>query len=162
MVELSTLNNCTQLRLSPNRSATWQQTKMLIIGFTCFVISIATVWSLVGAWLILPFAGIEVSALALVMYLVSKATYQWEEVVVDDKTIVISSSKGAVLTFARTYTHLFYIEDKQDRRIPKLVFTTPHAKCEIGTFLNEEDKTQLAKHLSNAGVVICKNKWWSE
>jgi uncharacterized membrane protein len=161
MVEVSTSNENTTVRLSPNRSATWQQTKVLMIFFTCFVISIATAWSLVGAWLILPFAGVEVSALALVMYLVSRATYQWEEVQIDNESITISSSKGSALTLTKHHTYLFFVEDKENRRIPKLVFTTPDAKCEIGSFLNEQDKMRLASHLSDVGIIICKNKWWT-
>ena len=161
MIEISTFDDSTQLRLSPNRSATWKQTKLLMLGFTCFVVSIAVAWTLVGAWLILPFAGVEVSALALVMYLVSRATYQWEEVQIDNESITISSSRGSALTLTRHHTYLFFVEDKENRRIPKLVFTTPYAKCEIGSFLNEQDKTQLANHLSDIGIIICKNKWWT-
>lgn len=161
MIEISTFDDSTQLRLSPNRSATWKQTKLLMLGFTCFVVSIAVAWTLVGAWVILPFAGLEVLALSLIMYLVSRATYQWEEVVINNHTIRITNSKGTQLVFQRFHTSLFYIEDIHNRRIPKLVFSTTQAKCEIGAFLNEKDKSLLQHHFSEAGIMVCKNKWWN-
>ncbi|MEL7289923.1 MAG: DUF2244 domain-containing protein, partial [Pseudomonadota bacterium] len=65
MVEVSTFEHQVQLHLSPNRSATWQQTKHLIAAFALFISSIAIAWSLAGAWVILPFAGLEVGLLML-------------------------------------------------------------------------------------------------
>ena len=160
MIEIANYNNGTQIRLSPNRSASWRQTKLLMYGFAFFVGSIACAWAFVGAWVILPFAGAEVFALGLIMYLVSKTTYEWEEIVVTPKKIVISTSKGATLTLERTDTYLEFVEDTSNRRLPRIILSTSQSRCEIGSFLNTEDRRALLNQLNKTGLVVCKNKWW--
>ena len=111
MVEVSTFEHQVQLHLSPNRSATWQQTKHLIAAFALFISSIAIAWSLAGAWVILPFAGLEVGLLALIMYLVSKATYRWETLLISSNSIQVTSSNGISIEFFRPDTSLYYKKD---------------------------------------------------
>ena len=160
MIEIDNHNNSTQIRLSPNRSASWQQTKLLIYSFAFFIGSIACAWAFVGAWVILPFAGAEVFALGFVMYLVSKATYEWEEIIVAPKSVVITTSKGTTLSLERFSTHLEFIEDTSNRRLPRIVVSTSQSQYEIGSFLNTKDRRILLNQLSDLGLMVCKNKWW--
>ncbi len=160
MVEVSTFEQRVQLHLTPNRSATWQQTKYLIAAFALFISTIAIAWAYVGAWVILPFAGIEVGLLALVMYLVSKATYRWETVLISAQAIYVSSSNGANLCFPRPETSLFYQKDLSLKRVSRLILQTPLQQFEVGAFLNSEDKKRVQDNLKQAGVMVCTNKWW--
>lgn len=160
MIEVANHDNGVQIHLSPNRSASWKQTKFLMLGFAFFVGSIAAAWALVGAWVILPFAGAEVFALGFVMYLVSKATYEWEEIIVTSKSVVITTSKGMTLSLERVSTYLEFIEDTSNRRLPRIVVSTSQSQYEIGSFLNTEDRRILLTQLSNVGLMVCKNKWW--
>ena len=160
MVEVSTFEQQVQLHLSPNRSATWQQTKYLIAAFAFFISSIAIAWTIVGAWVILPFAGLEVGLLAVIMYMVSKATYRWETILVSVDNIHVSCSNGATLCFPRLDTALFYQKDLSLKSISRLILQTPLQQFELGTFLNSEDKEQVRDSLHQAGIVVCTNKWW--
>ncbi|BFT29816.1 hypothetical protein D210916BOD24_09920 [Alteromonas sp. D210916BOD_24] len=160
MIELSTLESDTTLYLTPNRSASWQQTKYLMLGFAIVVFTIAVAWSVVGAWVILPFAGVEVIALAITMYFVSRSTYQWEQVTLTPYTVVITNSRGTNLRIARPDTYLFFIEDTSNRKMPRLIFKSSNVNAEVGAFLNNSDKCLLLKHLDEAGIIICKSKWW--
>ena len=160
MVEVSTFEQQVQLHLSPNRSATWQQTKYLIAAFAFFISSIAIAWTIVGAWVILPFEGLEVGLLAVIMYMVSKATYRWETILVSVDNIHVSCSNGATLCFPRLDTSLFYQKDLSLKSISRLILQTPLQQFELGTFLNSEDKEQVRDSLDQAGIVVCTNKWW--
>ncbi|WP_394223199.1 DUF2244 domain-containing protein [Alteromonas gracilis] len=160
MVEVSTFERQVQLHLSPNRSATWQQTKFLILGFALFISTIAIAWALVGAWVILPFAGLEVSLLAGIMYAVSKATYQWETVLISQQSITIYRSNGASLRFPRQDTSLYFLTDINKQRLPRLVLQTQLQQFEVGAFLNSDDKQRVHDSLSQAGIAVCSNKWW--
>ena len=160
MLETSISERGVTIRLQPNRSATWAQTKFLMWSFAIFVSSIATAWAFVGAWVVLPFAGAEVLALVLLMYLVSRATYQWQFIELTDKQIKIENSKRAAVTFLRSTTHLYFYEDVSHGWLPRLVFKTTSHMYEIGDFLNETDRTELRKLLQSHGVIVCKNKWW--
>ena len=160
MVEVSTFEQQVQLHLSPNRSATWRHTKYLIMAFTLFIGLIAIAWSIVGAWVILPFAGLEVGLLSLVMYLVSKATYRWETILISADRILISCSNGTSLCFPRPDTSLFYQKDTSLKRISRLILQTSMQQFELGAFLNSKDKKLVHDNLYKAGVMVCKNKWW--
>ncbi len=160
MVEVSTFEHNVQLHLTPNRSATWQQTKRLILVFALFISSIAIAWSLVGVWVILPFAGLEVGLLALIMYLASKSTYEWETVAVSHRNISVRCSNGALLVFSRQGTSLYFIEDLGKQRLPRILLKSDFQQFELGAFLNAEDKQRLHLGLKKAGVMVCTKKWW--
>ena len=76
MVKLKHKHESVILTLQPNRSANWQQNKIIIMVMAAFVMSIAIAWSAVGVWIVLPFAGFEVGLLAFLMHRVSYSTYQ--------------------------------------------------------------------------------------
>ncbi|MBT3134964.1 DUF2244 domain-containing protein [Alteromonas sp. ALT199] len=160
MVEVSTFEHNVQLHLTPNRSASWQQTKHLILVFALFISGIAIAWSLVGVWIILPFAGLEVGLLALIMHLVSKSTYQWESVAVSYRSISVRCSNGALLVFSRQGTSLYFIEDLGKQRLPRVLLKSDYQQCELGAFLNADDKQRLHLSLKQAGVMVCTNRWW--
>tara|TARA_Y200000002_G_C22634807_1_gene644154 strand:- start:862 stop:1344 length:483 start_codon:yes stop_codon:yes gene_type:complete len=160
MVEVSTFEQQVQLHLSPNRSATWQQTKFLMASFGLFISSIAIAWAFAGAWVILPFAGIEVGLLTLIMYLVSKATYQWQTVLISPQTIFVQCSNGAYLRFPRHDTSLYFFKDTEKKRLPRLVLQTHLQQFELGAFLNADDKQRVHDSLKTTGIMICTNKWW--
>ena len=160
MVEVSTFEHQVQLHLSPNRSATWQQTKHLIAAFALFISSIAIAWSLAGAWVILPFAGLEVGLLALIMYLVSKATYRWETLLISSNSIQVTSSNGISIEFFRSDTSSYYKKDLSLKCAPQLVLQAPLQQFEVGSFLNLEDKERVHECMQKAGIAVCSNKWW--
>ncbi len=160
MVEVSTFEHQVQLHLSPNRSATWQQTKHLIAAFALFISSIAIAWSLAGAWVILPFAGLEVGLLTLIMYLVSKATYRWETLLISSNSIQVTSSNGISIEFFRPDTSLYYKKDLSLECAPQLVLQAPLQQFEVGSFLNLEDKERVHECMQKAGIAVCSNKWW--
>ena len=160
MVEVSTFEHQVQLHLSPNRSATWQQTKHLIAAFALFISSIAIAWSLAGAWVILPFAGLEVGLLTLIMYLVSKATYRWETLLISSNSIQVTSSNGISIEFFRPDTSLYYKKDSSLKCAPQLVLQAPLQQFEVGSFLNLEDKERVHEYMQKAGIAVCSNKWW--
>ena len=58
----------TVIKLSPNQSASWRETKIVITIMVLLVMSIAIGWTMAGAWIILPFAGLEVGLFAYFMY----------------------------------------------------------------------------------------------
>ena len=155
MVEVSTFEHQVQLHLSPNRSATWQQTKHLIAAFALFISSIAIAWSLAGAWVILPFAGLEVGLLTLIMYLVSKATYRWETLLISSNSIQVTSSTGISIEFFRPDTSLYYKKDLSLKCVPQLVLQAPLQQFEVGSFLNLEDKERVHKCMQKAGIAVC-------
>lgn len=65
-------HNATEALLiaQPNRSASWRTNKLLIAGFSVWIGLIAAVFTAIGLWPILPFAGIEIGGIAGALYYV--------------------------------------------------------------------------------------------
>lgn len=163
MVKLKRQHDDIILTLQPNRSANWQQTKIVILVMATFVMLIALAWSVVGAWVILPFAGLEVTLLAFLMYRVSYSTYQKQ---------IISIQNQQVIFQAGVYYPKRYIQFNRDHLTIKttspdtvydhtqVVFESPQQKVEVGAFLNQLDRELMLTHLKNAQLYIHNDKWW--
>ena len=91
MVKLKHKHDSVTLTLQPNRSANWRQNKIIFMVMTAFVMIIAIAWSVVGVWVILPFAGFEVGLLAFLMYRVSYFTYQKQIITIHSDTVVFQA-----------------------------------------------------------------------
>lgn len=157
-------NNNTIITLSPNCSATWQQTKWVIMVMVFVVMLIALAWTFVGAWIVLPFAGFEVGLFAYLMYRVSVYTHTKQIIHISPTSVDI---KIGYLK-KQTHTHLpraqldvFYSETENNWELPRIALCNAQHKLEVGSFLNLDDRKLLRDALQSAGFIICRNKWWS-
>lgn len=160
MLEVTQDNNTAVIRLMPNRSASWYETKWLIAAFALFIGTIAIAWALVGAWVILPFAGVEVLLLALLMHYVSSLTYQWETIEINTNTVVITSSTCNARTLQRESAYVDYTNEPDSWLLPKTLLYDDVHTVEVGHFLNESDRELLKQSLKNAGLIVCQRQWW--
>ncbi len=155
----------TVITLTPNRSATWQQTKWVIAVMVCFVMIIAVAWTFVGAWVVLPFAGLEVGLFAFLMYKVSVFTYTNEVINISNQSVEIESGykkRRSRHCFPRSSLDVYYSETENNWDLPKVAFCNENNKLIVGEFLNLEDRIKLKSTLEDAGFIICRNKWWSK
>jgi uncharacterized membrane protein len=163
LVDSRHTDNYITIVLSPNRSATWGQTKSLLLLMALVVIGIAIVWSLVGAWLILPFAGLEVGLLALFMYKGSYASYQQQVITLDDKQIKVEMGVhypkyNASLTRSRTY--LAITEAETEYELIQLCLQDDTQQIPIGQFLNQQERLLAREALQKEGLLSVSNCWW--
>ena len=73
-IESNLTEDSFRISLSPNRSLSWKSTWVIVILIALTCLSIGLAFTLVGASLILPFAGLEVVLVALCFYVVFKKT----------------------------------------------------------------------------------------
>ncbi len=149
------------VRLCPNRSASWRQTKWLIalLGLTVGIISLG--WLFAGVWVILPFAGLETALLAFLFYRVSKSTYQYQDIIIKPGAILVSTGKREpLLTLPRDSSHLAFYEGENEWHLPELQLISPAHNIEIGQFLNHADRHRLRHILADAGIMVCRKNWW--
>jgi uncharacterized membrane protein len=163
MVETTHNNGQTIVTLSPNRSATWQQTKWVIVTMVGVVMLIAIAWTIIGAWVVLPFAGLEVGLFALLMYRVSIFTHTSQVISISSTTVLIEvgyRNKETRALMQRNQLDLFYWESKNNWELPRIILRDKDITFEVGDFLNLDDRKQLKSSLETAGFIVCKNKWW--
>lgn len=159
MVVVETNNGFPQLILTPNRSANWVQTKHLLFVLAGTSLGIATAWSFVGAWVILPFAGFEVSLLAFLMHRVCFATYQQQVIRIREKDVFIQlgvykPARGWHLN--KENTRVIVTEPNHfDDPIGLSIKDDKH-RVELGAFLSFDDKQSVLDELKLCGLKTIK------
>lgn len=155
MVKVKQLPGSIQITLMPNRSLTWKQTLLVMCVFGSFCLSIAIVWAFVGAWLILPFAGVEVGLLALVMYLVSRSTYDKQVLICNREYLCFQTGRASEQNqtlFNRQQVDLITYEVNHPEDVKELYLVEQKMKQRIGEFLNLDDQSQLLDQLARLGI----------
>ncbi|GAA0858233.1 DUF2244 domain-containing protein [Aliiglaciecola litoralis] len=155
----------TRIELSPNRSASWKEVKILICVISTVVLLIATAWSIAGAWLILPFAGFEVGLLALLMYRVSLYCHSKQVLTITPKSITFECGIKQPYfrwQFVRTATHVNVVEAETQFDRPKMVLTDDRISIPLGEFLNQQDCHLARTVFKQAGLMEISNKWWKQ
>jgi uncharacterized membrane protein len=148
-----------QIVLTPNRSANWIQTKHLLFVLAFTSLGIATAWSFMGAWVILPFAGFEVGLLAFLMHRVCFATYQQQVIRIREHDVFIQlgvykPARGWRLN--RESISIVVIEPNHIDDPVGLVLKDKNYSVELGAFLNTEDKQSVLDELKHHGLRTVK------
>lgn len=124
---------------------------------------IAIAWAFVGAWVVLPFAGLEVGLFALLMYKVSIFTHSQQIIEISKSTVHVTSGyrrRQQYIELPRLDLDVYYSESTNNWELPKIALCNQQKRVVVGDFLNLEDRVKLRDDLENAGFFICKNHWW--
>lgn len=154
----STANGeCNRLIIRPNRSLSWHQSIGFVVVVGVFLLIVSTVFAFKGLWLIFPFAGLEIAALAYASYVVMDVGYRCEVVSVDEKEVLVQkgrqrrgdSKRGGPESSVRFPRGWAKVElSRKVSWYPRQLFISSSGKTvELGAFLTEEEKTELADAL---------------
>lgn len=141
----------------PNRSATWRQNKILIAALAVWCLLIATGFALAGAWVILPFAGIELLAVASGLYYVSWKLSHRHVISFEGGNVRIE--KGVyfpkqIWNFPRD-TFSISVERQRHPWDPlKISLCGPVEQVYVGDFLNKDESKALLTSLREQGVPV--------
>jgi uncharacterized membrane protein len=163
MVQLESHDDTVIILLTPNRSLTWAQAKWIIAFMVAVVMIIAIAWTFVGAWVVLPFAGLEVGLFALLMYKVTRFTYLKQIVTFTEQDITIEMGidrRQSTESLPRSGTDIYYSETDRNWHTPKITLHNGRQRVQIGQFLNADDMVILRNELENLGLLICREHWW--
>lgn len=157
MVERLPCPDGLRLVLTPNRSLSWHGNVRIWIGL--FVVSaiIATGFTLAGAWIIIPFAGLELLALACGIYVTSRACQRQEVLMIGEDDIHLEKGikrKQAEWTLPRRYARLRIHAPHHPFAPAKLFFSHRDTQIAVGEFLNIEDTEKLIGLLESRGLLI--------
>lgn len=163
MVQLERQDNAVTILLTPNRSITWVQAKWIIAFMIAVVMIIAIAWTFVGAWMILPFAGLEAGLFAYLMYKVTRFTYLKQIVTFTEQEITIEMGidrQQSAESLPRFGTDIYYSETDRNWHTPKITLHNGRQRVQIGQFLNADDMVLLRNELEDLGLLICREHWW--
>lgn len=108
---------------------------------------IAAVFAMLGAWLILPFAGLEIAALALVLRWLRAHAEDFERVSVCGDRVMLDvreSDRTRHMEFNRLWATLVV---RRQRWSTKLALRSHGREFEVGRFLDDGGRQALAREL---------------
>ncbi len=135
--------------LRPNRSLTTKGMLALFGAFALLAAIIATGFALAGAWLVAPFAGLEVAVAGMVLYLLYRHAGDYECIDIEGHRVCIARRYGnreVRHDFERYWTRV-QLAHSEGLRPSRLSIGSHGRFVEIGAALDEDARRQLAQRL---------------
>lgn len=141
----------------PNSSLSPKGRVGVVLLIASFSLCVAVGFGLAGAWLVMPFAGLELLAVACAFYYVNCHAGDYESITIDGEQLAIekcSYKKTSHVVFHRYWSHVLL------RDLPSgdqcLLLRSHGKEVEFGRhFLNNDQRLALAQQLKKrVGVVL--------
>ena len=134
-----------------NCSLSWRGALRFYLGMVAVSFGIAFFFALRGAWLVLPFAGLEMALLGAALYIVGRRCRRRQEVWLDgDRLEVVSPETGERQYFQRAWARV-ELEPARHRGHPARLLVGSHRRrVEVGAGLTEHERERLAVALRAA------------
>mgnify|MGYP001366670178 FL=1 len=141
-----------RITLTPNKSLSWKSNILFIlaISVTCGAIGIA--FYIAGAFLILPFAGLEIILVGTCVYLVVQRSYKQEIITLTPEKLKIEkgiSKPNQFWEYFRIWAFVVVEKPKHPWYPAHIVITSKGERVPIGDFLTEKEKLDLVDKLRN-------------
>ncbi len=135
---------------TPNRSASWRANKLVLIALAIPSLGIATGFAMIGAWPILPFAGLELLAVGSALYYVNWKLQYRHVITLSEDCVYIDKGFYAPRQswkFPRQGTGLAIVPEQHPWDGPGLSLQGTGESVSVGEFLNRDDSLKLANLL---------------
>jgi len=132
-----------------NNSLSSGSRRFVLGSLAAVVLAISFGFALNGAWLILPFAGLELLAVGLAFHCMAQHTGDYECMTVhDDQVVIERRERGSVSRseFNRHWAQLIISEPRGMKR-GRLVLRSHGKEVEFGKFLTDEQLAATARRL---------------
>ena len=139
--------------LRPTMSLSWDSCKILIYAVATFGLLIGLIGLVLGYPLILPFCGIEVLAFAAAFYFVQLKGKIREIIKFEGDMIIVeqySRGKTSCLKANKRWVLVQLQRPRTPLEVLKLYISYSGKTIELGSFLNESEKSRFANLLNRA------------
>lgn len=146
MVTCSRQANQLMIVARPNQSASWRSNLYTLLALAVPSLGSAIGFALLGAWPILPFAGLELLALGSALYYVNWKLQYRHVITVSDDSIRIDKGHyhpRQSWQFPRQKTGLRVTPEPHPWSSPELALHNRRESVSIGEFLSQEDARTL-------------------
>lgn len=135
--------------IRPNRSLTWEQTKIVYFCIASYSLAIAGVFAVMGFWPVLPFAGGEIAVLGIAFYVNALAGTSVQVVTVGEDLVKVEKGRRGPRCewrFQRAWARVD-IDWSAGHRSSRLVVRSHGNEVILGEFLTEAERERLAATL---------------
>lgn len=136
-----------------NQSLSWRGNKLFIYFMAAISFGIAGMFALQGLWLILPFAGLEILALTIGLYMCSLRCRDQEVVTIHDDVVKVEKGRqkpNEVWQFEKAWISLELVKSPIQGHPSKLLMRSKGKETEIGRCLTNEERKNLSDSLAKA------------
>ena len=124
------------------------QDLLRVLAFVaCVSLGIAVVFAFLGAWPVLPFAGVEVLAIAAAFYLNGRHAADYERIAIDNGKLVVEASDAGRIQRHEFNLPWLRVDERRRGGELHLLLRSPGRELEIGRHLDTERRASLAVHL---------------
>jgi uncharacterized membrane protein len=123
---------------------------IVFFGLVClFTFGIAAVFTVLGFWPVLPFAGAEMLVLAWALKSSMDRRFERESIDISENEIVVEYARGTPrrVVFPRHWARVKIRRPNSPLHRGQLVIESHGRTHEVGKFLTEEERRQLAAEL---------------
>lgn len=149
--------NGSRLLLTPNRSLSWQGNVRIWLALCAVSAVIVTGMFLLGAWVVLPFAGLELMAVAAGLYQTARKCRRLEVLRISPESLLLEKGifrKEVEWKLPRRATRVHLISPRHPWSPPKLFLLHRETRIALASFLNSDDTNILVNILENQGILI--------
>lgn len=138
----------------------WETNKKILMAMFMVNLIIGLSFAYMGAWLVLPFAGLEVAAVALATYYVCWKLNSKETIAIESESLILK--KGVYYPthswhWQTSSTRLLREASKYRLSAPTLYLQHINETVEIGSFLNRSEKKDLLEELKSSGMPVVQH-----
>ena len=151
---MEAVDHVNKIILKPNNSLSPEGTVKVVMALFVIVLLVSIGFSLIGAWLVLPFAGIEIVALAYAFYSVYLHSNDYESITIVGDEVIVEKKNDKDLTmmiFQRYWAQISVRDVMQGsgKGSKRVLFISSHGKeVEFGKyFINDGQRTMFAREL---------------
>ena len=136
--------------LAPNLAPDWGQTMRIFAALSAVCLGVALVCTWFGFWPVLPFAGLEITALGIALYTSARRSLDREVIHVAGNAVRVEKGRGRIeqaFDMDRAWTEVIL------RRLPRrweesqLLLRSRGEELVIGGFLDADERRSLAREL---------------
>lgn len=146
-----------KLLMSPNRSMSWQGNVRILASLFALSGLIISAMLYVGAWPVVPFAGLELIAVTAALYYTALRCRQQEVLIIESDALRLEKGIYKLESqweLPRRYTRLVMTEPAHPWTPPALHLRHRETEVPLAPFLNVDDNARLVQALQRQGITI--------
>jgi uncharacterized membrane protein len=138
-----------RIELVPNCSLTPRTARLFVGSLAVVTFAVALFFAARGLWPILPFAGLEIGLLAWAVRASMRRGTEREVIIVSDESVLVEHRglAGSRQTVFPRHWARVRLRDPLRAHASRLVIESHGRACEVGRFLTEEERCNLASRL---------------
>ncbi len=137
-----------RVTFKPNCSLTQSGRVRVVLLLTVIPCGIAIGFSLLGAWMVLPFVGMEICALAYAFYYVNSHASDYESISIDGDSLLVERCTGQHLSQYQLNPYwVNVVQHEQENGELRLGLRSHGKEIEVGRYLTRKQRESLAEQL---------------